>query len=81
MGLPGTLLVQILLKANKRIAYSRYAAKLLRCVIDRVVFELKQVTKLFLIQLADALSRAFSGLTELAGFSLGWICDLTFVSN
>ena len=26
-------------------------------------------------------ARAFSGLTELAGFSLCWICDLTFVSN
>ena len=25
--------------------------------------------------------RAFSGLTESAGFSLGWICDSTFVSN
>ena len=27
------------------------------------------------------LPRAFSGLTESAGFSLGWICDSTFVSN
>ncbi len=50
------LLVQILLKADKRLAYGRDAAKLLRCVIDRVVFKLKQVAKLFLIQLADALS-------------------------
>ncbi len=24
--------------------------------------------------------KAFSGLTESAGFSLGWICDSTFVS-
>jgi hypothetical protein len=31
----------------------------------------------------DALERirAFSGLTESAGFSLCWICDSTFVSN
>jgi hypothetical protein len=26
-------------------------------------------------------ARAFSGLTESAGFSLCWICDSTFVSN
>ena len=26
-------------------------------------------------------ARAFSGLTESAGFSLGWICNSTFVSN
>ena len=30
---------------------------------------------------ANPATRAFSGLTELAGFSRGWICDLTFVSN
>jgi hypothetical protein len=29
----------------------------------------------------NAKARAFSGLTESAGFSPGWICDSTFVSN
>ena len=32
-------------------------------------------------KVVDTTARAFSGLTELAVFSLCWICDLTFVSN